>query len=361
VDTAKWQPIERDARPVDRSAGSSPAGLARRQRAVLVLGPGRSGTSTLACALNVLGVDLGRRLKPPNRKNPRGFFEEVHLLRAIKRVRRALDLRPESVRLIDEEEWRSPEIAVLRKTMIGLIRREFGDAPVWGFKYGSNGRLLPFWLDLFAEAGIEPSFALAYRNPLSIARSRSNLDRLRGAQEKTDLEWAVHVVPVLRRLVPFRLVVVDYDRLFENPTDQLERISKRLGLPEDEDRPARIDAFCNDFLDPGLRHSRFVRDALFHDRSLNPIVRAGALELDALAGDLVRHDDPGLLQRWERLEDQLALIAPCLRLTDTLNRELRRARWWDLATPMRTLAQAIPVAYRKPASARDSRLSPDIA
>lgn len=312
-------------------------------RAVLVIGSGRSGTSTLACALSVLGVELGRKLKAPTRKNPRGFYEEVHLLKLIKRVRRTLGLRPESVRLIDDHEWQDPRVYALRKQMVEQIRREFADAPVWGFKYGSNGRLLQFWLDLFATAGIKPAFVFAYRSPLSIARSRSRLDRRRGAQEKSDMEWAVHVIPVLRRLAGAPLVVVDYDRLLDNPADQLERISARLQLPRAADLPMRIDAFCNAFVDPKLRHTRFDRNTLYSDRSLNPIVREGALELDALAGDLISHDDPELLRRWQHLEDRLAMMAPCLRLTDSLTEQLRRARWWDLARPVRAALNAMPV------------------
>ena len=48
-------------------------------RAVVVLGPGRSGTSALTRAVATLGVDLGSNLKQGTSKNARGFFEDLDI------------------------------------------------------------------------------------------------------------------------------------------------------------------------------------------------------------------------------------------------------------------------------------------
>ena len=76
-----------------------------QQRAVLILGAGRSGTSIIARATQAIGVDLGENFKPPSRKNPTGFFEDAELLKLSKSLRRALGLRPDSLRLLDDAVW----------------------------------------------------------------------------------------------------------------------------------------------------------------------------------------------------------------------------------------------------------------
>ncbi|MGE0623768.1 MAG: sulfotransferase family protein [Pseudomonadales bacterium] len=313
---------------------------AERSMGVLVLGAGRSGTSTLARALMALGVELGSRLKRPTRKNPRGFFEEVNLLAISKRVRRALGLRAEHVRLLTEEDWKNARLDGLRRGMRRAIEAAMGGADVWGFKYAGTGRLLPFWLPLLEEMNIRPAFVLAYRNPLSIAASRRQLDAERGQQEKNDLEWLANLVPYLHLTRGHPLVVVDYDRLLQDPRRELDRLSRMLGVSP---TPRAIAAFVDDFLSPSLRHNQFDAAALKTDRSLHPLVRRGALLLDALAGEDGPPDD-AFWECWANL--RLALYDGMDHHAE-VDRQIdgrRRARWWDVGTPLKRAWQARPIA-----------------
>jgi len=321
-------------------AGSSPVAS---RRAILVLGAGRSGTSTLTRALMALDVYLGRKFRAPLRKNPRGSFEEIHLLRLSKAVRRELGLRPENVRLIEEAEWQAPGIARLRERMAGAIEREFGDRAVWGFKYGSSGRILPFWLELLPEMDIEPSFAFAYRNPISVARSRAKLDRFRGRSEHNNLEWLVNVVPYFRRLRDYPLVVVDYDRLVSEPSAQLERMAQRLALPVIPPARAGIDEFAAEFVRGDLRRTWISDEDLHKDERILPLVRRAALLLSALARDELSTADDELWREWQSIEAELQSLAPMLRLIDRLQTDVRRARWWDVATLLRRGWNAMPL------------------
>ncbi len=49
--------------------------------AIVVLGVGLSGTSTVTRGLQALGVELGDQLRPGAGKNPTGFFEDESLLK----------------------------------------------------------------------------------------------------------------------------------------------------------------------------------------------------------------------------------------------------------------------------------------
>ena len=119
----------------------------------------------------------------------------------------------------------------LQEEALDVIRRRFGASPLWGYKYGRTLRLLPFWQAVFQAAGIEVRYLVALRNPLSVARSRGQLEPRRGTQEKSDLEWLVNVVPYFREVRRWPFVVVDFDLLMAEPRGQLERVARALELP----------------------------------------------------------------------------------------------------------------------------------
>ncbi len=308
-------------------AGAPPA----RQRAVLVLGAGRSGTSVVARATQAVGVELGDDFKPPSRKNPSGFFEDAALLKLSKKLRRALGLRPDSLRLLDDSVWDSALVTPFYADFAGTIEQRFGHAPVWGFKYARTMRLLPFWVRLFRQMDIDPAYVMPIRNPLSVARSRARLDVHRGSQENSDLEWLVNVVPYFELVRNSTLVVIDYDRLMREPVAQLERLAARLDLPLTDASRAGIAEFTNHFLRPGLQHTQFSIEALKRDEHINHLLRTAYCLLDALATDSMDSSAAGLWDEWKTIVAGVEELRPVLARLDALERELRLAQWNPLS------------------------------
>ena len=318
-----------------------------RQKAILVLGPGRSGTSTLTRALETLGVYLGQHFRRPVRKNPRGNQEEIHLLKLSKRIRNSVGLRADSVRLIEDSAFENPRTEALTVRLREAVERYFGDAPIWAFKYAGSGRLLPVWFELFESLAIRPAFVFAYRNPLSVARSRARLDRTRGRPEHNNLEWLAHVVPTLKRLRNQRVVIVDYDRLLDNPQRELQRIASGLDLTADDRTERAIDEFAESFLRSDWRHTRFADSDLEADTSLHPLVRDAALLLSRLARDEIDLVDETFWEAWQALDKRHREQAPVLRLVDQLNADNRRGRWWDLRRPLKLAWNKMPLLRRR--------------
>ncbi len=314
----------------EATTGGGP-GTGPRQRAVLVLGAGRSGTSIVTRAAQAIGIELGDDFKPPSRKNPTGFFEDKELLRLSKKLRRALGLRPDSLRLVDEAVWDGLLVRPFYAEFAAAIETRFGAAAVWGFKYARTMRLLPFWVRLFDAMDIEPSYVMPVRNPLSVARSRAQLDAQRGEQENSDLEWLVNVVPYFHLVRDRRLVVVDYDRLMAGPEAALQRMAAGLDLPLDDACREGIDEFCTQFLRPGLRHTRFGIDELMRDERINPLLREAYCLLDRLAADELDSSSEELWQAWASIRGRLEALRPLLARFDWLAGELRRARWNPLS------------------------------
>jgi len=301
------------------------------QRAVLIIGAGRSGTSIVARASQAVGIDLGDDFKPPSRKNPTGFFEDAELLRLSKKLRRALGLRPDSLRLLDDEIWQSPIVTPFYEAFEDSIRTRFGQTTIWGFKYARTMRLLPFWINLFERMGIEASYIMPIRNPLSVARSRAKLDGHRGTQENSDLEWLVNVIPYFNKVKGSPLVLVDYDKLMQDPTEQLGRVSRTLALPMSDIIHRQIDEFSNQFLKPKLQHTHFSMNELASDSRIHPLIKQFYPLLHRLAEDDLDVRSEALWQSWQEVSREVEALRPVLFTIDDLNRQLRRARWNPLS------------------------------
>lgn len=303
------------------------SGTARR--AIVVVGAGRSGTSTIARGLQALGVDLGTHLRQASWRNPRGFFEDEELLAISRRLRSHLGLGPKSVALVAPEAYHAPEVLSLQREAADVLRRRFAGLPLWGFKDGRTLRMLPFWEPVFAALEAELRFVVAVRNPLSVVRSRVRIQERkwlapRLPPERAELMWLANVVPYFRRLAAHRFVAVEYDALLADPAGQIQRMAGALGLPAPA--PEALRAYAGSFLAPDLRHSRFGPDDVARLVHYPRLTAPAYGWLRALASDEASSDDPALWRHWRELEGALADMAPALREADRSYRRLRDYR-----------------------------------
>lgn len=319
-----------------------------QRRCLVVVGAGRSGTSTLTRGLQALGVELGDHLKPPGHKNAKGFFEDQDILSLNYRLHDLLGLRRNgsSLRPVSEQEFQTPAVGRLADEAVATLARRFGDEPLWGFKCIGVLRLLPFWKDVLRRLELSVGYAVAIRNPLSVAGSRRRLDYYRGLQDKCDLEWLVHTVPYLGRVVAQPCTVVDYDRLMDDPRRELRRIARDQDLALTEPREQGIEQFAQEFVSPELRHNASDLEALGASGEVNPLTRETYLWLHELGRDLHRPADAETQRQWHALQRQVDAMAPALRHIDRLEDELRgrllglNGLWKTLVSRLRPRAGA---------------------
>ena len=218
-------------------------------RLVLVLGMHRSGTSTLARGLRVLGVALGKNLLPARPCNPKGFFEDAGLYAFNKALLVQLGLT-----------WRSPEApdtAALRRlaagppgvTALGLLREKSAGQAIPGLKDPRMSRLLPFWRPVLAASGLRAHCCIALRHPESVAHSLWQRDRLDA--EHSHALWLAYLLDALEGSTGLPRLLTDYGLLLHRPEHQLQRLGHFLDLPLD---PAELTLFADDFLDKTLCH-----------------------------------------------------------------------------------------------------------
>lgn len=324
------------AKNVAVSEQSEPA--TQRSTAVLVLGAGRSGTSAITRGVQALGVDLGDKLRPPGGKNPTGFFEDQDLLALNKRLKRQIGIRGHNLRLLDDALWDEPGVKALHNEAVATVRRRFAHIPLWGFKYARTLRMLPFWERVFDELNMDVRYVLALRNPLSVARSRGQLNPQRGSQAWSDMEWLVNVVPYFAHVRGHALAVVDFDAMLADPAAQLQRVATGLGIPLEAEQQQGIDAYAKAFLRPGMRHSQFELADLERDPRVYALVSDAYTWLHRLAHDEVKSDDPALWEDWARMQKAVEDLAPILAEFDLLRAQLGRALW-NPASPAQALRQ----------------------
>lgn len=232
-----------------RDAGPSPTPA---PRAILVLGMHGSGASALTGGLVGLGVALGGPLVPPAPDDgDRGSFELEGIRRIHDRLLSAFGATPLDFSPLPAGWERHPAAQEARAALSALLDGLFGSRALLAVKDSRLGLLLPIWLPLLAERGVDPAFVLIHRSPSEVARS---LGRRGVPPEAALAAWLAHVESAERLTRGQVRSVVRYVDLLARPVAELERIGTALHLawpfPPAGER-ARIEAFLASGRRPG--------------------------------------------------------------------------------------------------------------
>lgn len=283
----------------------------QRKTLVVVLGMHRSGTSAITRGLQVLGVELGNRLMAPTLGvNDKGFFEDLDVNALNDALLKAIDRIWHTLTPISASELFDEKNAHFTQQAIVLLGERLRECPCFGLKDPRIALLLPFWLKVFEMLGLNVVYVIALRNPLAVASSLEKCHRF--PPEKSHWLWLQHVVPSVLLTRGARRVVVDYDRLIDQPDAQVARLGAALGLARQLD-PALLTEYREDFLEEQLRHARFGQDEMVADpRVPDPVKRAYRLLLE-VAADRLDLEAPALRQGFDELSDLLQDVAPIMR------------------------------------------------
>src|SRR5271166_3970042 len=242
-----------------------------RQKAIVVVGMHRSGTSPITRGLKALGIELGEDLmEPVPDDNPTGFWEFKPIYELNERILAAIGKSWNSVGLIDSTVWQRPEMKSFKLEAVQILRTGFGNTSMWGFKDPRTARLLPFWQSIFEHLDVDVSYLLIVRNPISVVKSLSKRNGL--APEKSYLLWLEHSLAAFNCTHGKPRVVVDYDEFLRSPSDQLLRIAKTLSLPSFSSAEESIKEYEHGFLNPELRHTAYQALDVFLDDAAPEIV-----------------------------------------------------------------------------------------
>jgi O-antigen biosynthesis protein len=288
--------------------------MKEKKKIVVVLGMHRNGTSVITRGLQVMGVDLGDRLMPPMQgENDKGFWED-------------LDINSLNIEMLNDinSDWyflapiQMADVAFLRRKgyilrAVEILRKKISGPQIFGFKDPRVAKLLPFWKEVFAESGLNVSYVLTIRHPLSVSGSlakRNGLDA-----ERSYLLWLEHILGSLEGTTGENRVLIDYDYLMQAPDVELGRVAEVLQLAIDT---FELEKFKTEFLDAQLRHTVYHINDLAQDETALPLVREMYPELLDAATNSQKLESKTFENKNKQWSNEFSRLRPALTLADKL-------------------------------------------
>lgn len=290
-------------------------------RVIVVAGAGRSGTSTIAGALSMLGLHLPEPQVPADDTNPRGFYESQWVVD----FHKALLRRTPVVRTLDSR----PEAAELARTLATADDAEELDEWLGGaLAAAGSGQVLVkdprvFWFhDLWRSAatarGAEIGFLTMLRHPVEVAKSRDThytpTDRgesFRRQRATANIAGWVHACLVTEEVTRAdRRVFVRYADLLAEWRPVLAEVVDRLGVELDLAAGAPL---VDAFIEPTLRRSETTWDSVDVPDTLRSVAEGTWEQMSRLADDPTDASVPAALASlradYERLHDHAVGVA----------------------------------------------------
>ena len=221
--------------------------MALHDEPIVILGTFRSGTSAMATAYSLLGVNFGQEkdFQPADEFNPGGYWElrDMQTLNA-----KILTVFGTNFYQVDRlpEDWRSvPGTTAMVSEIRGQLRSKFSGAQRFGWKEPSTSILLPLYKEAMEAEGIKnPLYAIAVRHPLSVAASQNRRQSDWGYQDAKKSEGAVAVeertigiwthftLASLKESRGANRLVISYEHFLQEPRRYLEWATGKMRDPK---------------------------------------------------------------------------------------------------------------------------------
>lgn len=212
--------------------------------ALVVLGMHRSGTSSVAGTLALLGAKAPQTLMRPAEDNPKGFWESEVLAELNDRLLAAGGS--------NWHDWRRFDLASVSEALPSFhneatnkLATEFGDANLIVLKDPRICRLFGFWRNVLEESGYRVVVICPLRSPAEVAASlmaRNDMSRSHALRL-----WLRHVSDAERvsRSLPRRLLA--WSDFITDWRGQIVQMSRSLNVTFDSsgETEARIDDFLS--------------------------------------------------------------------------------------------------------------------
>ena len=197
---------------------------------VCVLGMARSGTSLTAKILEILGVYLGPEydLDPDTWFNQKGNYE--HML--------FKDINEKIIAKLGYGNWQtlppsfpsgwesSSEFDKLKEQARSVIKRDFSNVPVWGWKDPRTCLTLSFWKSILPHM----KYVICLRNPIDVARSSSRM--FGHSPEHGVYLWLRFLKSAFEGSVCGKRIFIFYENWFKDLSEQLQDLARFLEMPE---------------------------------------------------------------------------------------------------------------------------------
>ncbi len=231
---------------------------------VLVIGAHRAGTSLVAKAVEVTGADLGDDLLPPASDNPKGFMEDRQAFSLNEALLDTLNLYWDAPTTIYGFDPQEPELSPYRDKLHALLTKRRAQANTFCVKDPRLCVLLPFWLCVVDELGLNVQFVISLRSPLDVANSLSSRNHF--STEKGLRLWLNWYYAALTNMFerPEKKVFVSYNKLLSDTEQEIRRLGRELNQAHRnyEVDGDKLQDFVATFVDQSLRHHQADQSVL---------------------------------------------------------------------------------------------------
>jgi hypothetical protein len=223
--------------------------------AIGILGSGRSGTSMVTRAVQLLGVDLGNseHLMAPHSMNPKGFWENKKIVNIHERMIKEMNWSWDGAYLLPNDWSKKPRIAALSEELKRYIQLNFSHKRYWAWKDPRTCTFLPIWKEILNELDMGSAFVIVVRNPVDVTNSLLKLNNQWNREDMLRI-WTFRTLSSLFRTEQFPRAVVHYDQFLNNWRGPLRTVASRIGIPWPASEDRLVNSMKN-FISPELRHS----------------------------------------------------------------------------------------------------------
>ncbi len=238
--------------------------------AVLVLGTHRSGTSSTAGTLVLLGGRAPRHLMPPSADNEKGFWESTVVANLNDSILAAGGSDWRDWRKFDPERIDLAAWDALRARAKAALAEEFGHDRFPIIKDPRMCRLMPFWAPVFEEAKWSVHALLPIRSPLEVGWSLNFRDGM--GTSYGCLLWLRHVLEAEVESRRIRRAVLSWPDFLDDRRGALARVGEQLGLIWPGWCESALEEI-DEFVTADLRHQKAEDDDLHEHPAISDLVR----------------------------------------------------------------------------------------
>lgn len=294
------------AQPDAFTVPADPDPMSYDRKVLFVAGAGRSGTSTMAGLMKIMGLHVPQPEVEPDETNPKGFAEpawavEHHSRLLREAVVQVSDSRPDAWFETGRVATREPE----RIKTAEWLEGHFAVNPELVVKDPRLSWFLSLWRVAAVRCGATPVFATMLRPPSEVVGSKQKYyaNRLGSAHLAASwLNMLLHTERATRESVADGgRVFIRYGDLLDDWTKAVMYTGEQLGLQHILHAKSERIRDAHRFVDPGLRRVSGTLDDLGLPKRLHELVADTWTELNKLADE--GGDTPAVHEALDQLRE----------------------------------------------------------
>lgn len=194
-----------------------------KQKAFIILGMHRSGTSAFSGVLSKMNVFMGSDLFSAQKGvNEKGFFENSKIVELNEHIFDIVSSSWDDPLGIQVSFDRVEALEAVRKRSLNFIKKEYSDKLLWGIKDPRMSVLLPFWQPIFSQLNLDVNYVIMVRHPIEVCHSLQKRDQF--SQTKSLILWLNYTLSSLQYCKGLNYQILLYDDLMTDPEKSISRI-----------------------------------------------------------------------------------------------------------------------------------------